>query len=59
MSLKDLTPERLKVYEVIQRIRMAWVFLYVVLFIFTVLIPVVVWAAINERPRGGRWIGSD
>ena len=49
MKLKDLTPEQLKLYQVIQRNRMAWVVLIVMLATFVVLIAIVVWAAINER----------
>ena len=49
MNLGNLTPGQLEVYQVIQRIRMAWVVLIVFLLIFIVLIGIVVWAAIDGQ----------
>ena len=49
MNLKDLTTEQLELYQVIQRIRMAWLVLIVMLAAFLSLIVIVVWAAIYER----------
>lgn len=49
MNLENLTPEQVKLYQVIQHIRMAWVVLIVMLAIFVFLIVMVVWAAIDER----------
>ena len=50
MNLKDLTPEQLKVYQALQRIKMAWVVLIAMLVVFVSLTIVVVWIAMSEHP---------
>lgn len=51
MNLTDLTPEQLEVYKVLQRNRMAWVVLIVMLVMFVGLTIVVVWMAIVGHPE--------